>query len=428
MRTGIQGEPPKTRPRAVPDAAETFRIARTRMAPGLALAQKLAGASAVEASADGVTVTLSNGRRLLDFGSYGVTLLGHRHPAVVAAVQRQLATLPASTRILANQVAPALSQRLIDLTGAPALTRVWLGQNGTDAVEAALKFARLATGRSRVVALAGGFHGKTLGALSVTSGDRYRGGLEPLLTPGVYLAADLADAERAVRQPGTAAVIVEPIQGEAGIRPLDAHALRRLVTAAKASGVFVISDEIQVGLRRCGPVSLAISANLEPDAVLYGKHLGGGIMPVSAVVCSQEMFAPMLGDPFVHTATFSGHPLGCAAAAAAIEEIEARAAHGAVLGDHLRHGLDALAQRWPAVITEIRGRGLAWAIEFTDAETAGRVFADLSTSGLLVSPCLGRPEALRLLPPIVAAAEHVERAVAIFDKVIDRVVGQGAGK
>ncbi|RDI55578.1 class-III pyridoxal-phosphate-dependent aminotransferase [Nocardia mexicana] len=428
MRTEIRVEPPETTARAIPDAAETFRIARTRMAPGLALAQKLAGGSALEASADGVTVTLSNGRTLLDFGSYGVTLLGHRNPAVIAAVQRQLATLPASTRILANAAAPALCRRLVELTGAPSLTRVWLGQNGTDAVEAALKLARMATGRRRVVALAGGFHGKTLGALSVTSGHRYRGTLEPLLTPGVHLAADLTDAEHAVRRPDTAAVIIEPIQGEAGIRPLDQAALRRVVTAAKISGVFVISDEIQVGLRRCGPVSLAISANLEPDAVLYGKHLGGGIMPVSAVVCGEEMFAPMLSDPFVHTATFSGHPLGCAAASAAIEEIEARAAHGTRLADHLRHELGDLAARWPHVVTQIRGRGLAWAIEFTDAETAGRIFADLSTAGLLVSPCLGRPEALRLLPPIVATAAHVERAVAIFDEVIGRVVAEGAAR
>ncbi len=417
-----------TAERAGPDADELFRLARKRMAPGLVLAQKLTGRNAIEASADGVTVTLSDGRRLLDFGSYGVTLLGHRNPAVVAAVQEQLTTLPSSTRVLANAAAPLLSERLIELTGQPSLTRVWLGQNGTDAVEAALKFARLATGRRKVVALAGGFHGKSLGALSVTSGPRYRRDLEPLLTPGVHLAADLAEAELLVARPDVAALIVEPIQGEGGIRPLDAAGLRRAVDAAKAAGVFVISDEVQVGLRRCGEVSLAVSAGLAPDAILYGKHLGGGLMPVSAVVCSRAMFAAMMADPFVHTATFSGHPLGCAAALAALTEIESRAEHGARLSDRVHDGLDGLAARWPTIVTGVRGRGLAWALDFVDDETAGRVFADLSANGLIVSPCLGRPEALRLLPPIVADDADVERAVAIFDETIAQVVAEGVNR
>jgi putrescine aminotransferase len=404
------------------DTRETFARIRTHMSPGQGLGQKLMGRNAVEVSGEGAVVTLSNGREVIDFGSYGVALLGHRPSGVVAAVERQLAELPASTRVLANTVAPALASRLVELTDPARLSRVWLGQDGADAVEAALKLARVATGRQRVLALRGGFHGKTLGALAVTSSTRYRSSLEPLLGPAAHIADDLADARRELARGQTAAVILEPVQGEGGVRALDPGFLEDLVRVAREAGAFVISDEVQVGLRRCGPVSLAVELGLDPDAVLFGKHLGGGVMPISALVCSNALYAPAVHDPFLHSATFSGHPLSCAAALAALDAIEEQAGRGAELAASIERELEALARRHPRLLVEVHGLGLAWGLEFTTPQMAGEVLAELAPAGLLVSPCLGRAETIRLLPPIVTTDEQLAAAVDVLDSVFRMVM------
>src|SRR6478752_2429537 len=171
-------------------AARCLGQARNHLAPGLALGQKITGQGAVEISARGAVVELSDGRQVLDFGSYAVTLLGHQHPEVVAAVQDQLQRMSTSTRSLANPVTTELAERLVAVLSPSRLRRVWFGQNGTDAVEAALKLARLAAGRPRILAVEGGYHGKSLGSLAVTWGPRYRRGLESVLAPVTHISRD----------------------------------------------------------------------------------------------------------------------------------------------------------------------------------------------------------------------------------------------
>ncbi|MEV4625692.1 aspartate aminotransferase family protein [Micromonospora sp. NPDC049523] len=392
-------------------ARTTFRRLRAHMSPALALAGKFAGQGEVETSAQGCWVRLSDGRRVLDFGSYAVTLIGHRHPEVVAAVAAQLGTMPVSTRSLGNPVAAVAAEELVGYLGS-SLPRVYFGTNGADAVEVAVKLARLATGRKTVVAVRGGYHGKTMGALALTWHPRFRYGLEELLGGAVHADPTDEDAVRRVAAGGDlAAVIFEPVQGENGVVPLDPQLLTRWTADARDAGAAVIADEIQVGLRRGGPRSIALDSGLDVDAVLLGKPLGGGVVPVSAAVCSDWLYRPLVDDPFRHTATFGAQPLGMAAVPAALRAIEASADNGALVSARMAAGLAELSAGNPDVVTEVRGRGLIWGIDFASAEHAGEIVLDLARRGLLTSPCLSRPETLRLLPPMVASEAEVSHAL-----------------
>jgi putrescine aminotransferase len=396
-----------------------FRQARAHLSPGLAFGQKLTGQGAAEASALGAEVELTDGRRVLDFGSYAVTLLGHNHPDVVAAVTEQLGRMSTSTRVLANPATTSLAARLLELLQPSRLSRAWFGQSGADAVEAALKLARLATGRARVLAVEGGYHGKTLGALATTWSPRYRAGLADVLAPVTHLAADDEGAvRRAARRNDVAAVIFEPIQGEGGVVPLDEDVLRRWAEDARDAGIFVIADEVQCGLFRAGAAAVSIEAGLDPDAVLFGKPLGGGVMPLSAAVCSEELYAPLARDPFIHTSTFGGHPLSCVAALAGLDVLETLRSRIEQVGSEFGTGLSALAEHFPDLVYETRGRGLFWGMEMVSSDAAGTTLTELGERGLLLSPCLGRPDALRLLPPAIVSRSQLGRALRILREAL----------
>ncbi|WP_441248381.1 aspartate aminotransferase family protein [Kitasatospora sp. McL0602] len=399
-------------------ATEVFDQLRRHLSPKLALTGSFAGRGAVETAADGVRVTLSDGRSVLDFGSYAVTLLGHRHPEVVAAVRQQLDTMPTATRSLANPVAAAASARLTSHLGG-ALPKVYFGLNGADVVEVAVKLARLATGRPRVIAVRGGFHGKSLGALALTHSPLYRVGLQGCAVDVVHVDPDEPDAvARELTSSQVAAVVFEPVQGENGAVPLPVEILRRWCQDAHQGGAFVIADEIQCGLRRCGEPSVALAEGLPVDGVLLGKPLGGGVVPLSALVCSESLYAPLAADPFLHSATFGGHPLSCAALPAALGAIEQLAEHGKALSSQLDAGLDALRDRHPAAVRAVRGRGLLRGVDLCSPATAGAVVLELASRGLLVSPCLGRPTTVRLLPPLVSTEADVAEALDILDAAV----------
>lgn len=381
------------------------------ISPGAALSAKIIGGGAVETTGHGATIALSDGRRLVDFGSYGVTLLGHRNPAIVAAMKKELEWMPTGTRVLANPTTAAFAAELVERCGGP-LHRVWTGSNGSDVVEAALKLARRASGRTRVLVVEGAFHGKTLGALSLTTNPNFRAGLEPLLGHVSQLSpADPEAVRRETAEGDVAAIIFEPIQGESGVRPLAVELLQRWVDDARAAGSFVISDEVQAGLGRSGPFSPSLEAGLAPDAVLFGKALGGGLMPLSAMVMTEALAAPLVADPTWHTTTFGGHPLACAAGRAALTAFEEWAPNGIAVSSMLSTGLEALAREHGELIAEVRGTGLIWGLEFVTPGAAGAALIELSQRGLLVSPCLSSNSTIRLLPPMVTSTEEVDRAL-----------------
>lgn len=402
------------------DAKATFKQVKKHFSPSLAVAGKFMGQGAIETSADGCRVTLSDGRQALDFGSYAVALLGHRNAAVVDAVREQLDRMPTSTRSVLNPVPAQAAETVVEYLGG-TLPKVYFGGGGADAVEVAIKLARVATGRSTVIAVEGAFHGKTLGALALTHHERFRGNLGSLLGGAVHVdPSDPGAVARVVAETDVAALIFEPVQGENGVTKLDPEILARWCADAKAAGAFVIADEIQVGLRRCGEKSVALAAGPPVDAVLLGKALGGGVIPVSAMVASEELYAPLVADFVLHTATFSGHPLATAAVAPALAAIEAHVADGVRIGAEMAAGLGAIAADHPESVVGVRGQGLLWGVDFVSPEFVGEVQAGLAQRGLVVSTCLSRPEVLRLIPPIVASSEDVEQALFILRGSIEQ--------
>lgn len=412
--------------------AEVFARISKHFSPRASVSARRTGRSAVELSGTGCRVELSDGRTPLDFGAYAVGLFGHRPPEVVAAVHRQLDTMPISTRVLGNPVtaraAAELTAAVSALPGGAALQRVYFGLNGCDAVEAAVKLARLATGRPRVLAVTGAYHGKSLGALALTHHQGFRAGLEDSLAAATHVSPDDPGAvARECAKGDVAALVFEPVQGENGVRPLPLATLAAWSEAAHAHGAMVIADEIQTGLRRCGELSLALAEGLPLDALLLGKALGGGVMPLSAALCTEALHEPLAEDPSLHTATFSGHPLSCATVPATLGLAERYAGRGAVIAADMAEGLAQLADRHRTVVHDVRGRGLLWALELGSEEQLTRISASLARHGLLVSPCVSSPATLRLLPPITATDDEVAEALSVIDKVLTEKGGAEKG-
>jgi putrescine aminotransferase len=299
---------------------------------------------------------------------------------------------------------------------------VWFGANGADVVEAALKLARVAKGRSGIVAAEGGFHGRTLGALAASAGDRNRGLLEPLLS-GVTFIDPAADPPGPRDWPrDTAALVIEIVPGRGGVLPVPPEALRRLVASARDIGALVIVDEIQTGLWRSGQFSLALALGLDPDGLLLGKTLGGGVMPLSALLCTAELAAPLEADPMLHSQTFSGHPLACAAGVAALDALP-----------RLMEQRGPTTEAWLADLAErlarsggqadIRVHGLMLSLEFASTGTAERFVMETARAGLLLAPCDIDRRAVRVLPPLVLTESQADTAAAIVLDVYSRTSG-----
>ena len=294
-------------------------------------------------------------------------------------------------------------------------------------MEAALKLAIAATGRPAVLAVENGFHGKSMGALAATADPRRRAPVAGFLGPVRHLPLAPDAVARALAEQPAAALIVEPVQGEGGGQILPPELLRRWARDAHAAGTFVIADEIQCGLRRCGPVSLAVAHGLEPDAVLLGKALGGGVMPLSAALCTEELYRPLLDDPFFHTATFGGHPASCAAGLAALDLLDELAESFATPGIQLADGVAAVRERYPAMLPEARVTGLFAALDFASADRAGLAILEAGRRGLLLAQCLTAPTVLRMLPPVVATAADMASALEILDAALAAVQRRTAG-
>jgi putrescine aminotransferase len=394
---------------------DVMRGATAHMTPGIAQIQRILGRGAYEASALGAEVTLSDGRTLIDFGSYAVTLFGHRPPSVVAAVQDALDNIPAATRLLPNPYSSLLAQRMTGMRAPERLSRVVFGINGADVVEAAMKLAIAQTGHASILAVEGAFHGKSLGALAVTADPERRKPVQNFLGNVRHLPLREDAVNQAAREAPFAALIFEPIQGEGGGRLLPPELLRRWYSDAHAAGAYVISDEIQVGLRRCGPVSLSIELGLVPDALLLGKALGGGVMPLSALLCTPELFGPLQRDPFFHTATFGGHPLCCAAGLAALDLLDEIPAQAGRTSKLLTNAIRTVAAAHPEMILRSSVTGLFGVLDFGSPTAASMVLFECARLGLLLCPCLSAPSVLRVLPPANAPETLIESAEVRLD-------------
>jgi acetylornithine/N-succinyldiaminopimelate aminotransferase len=366
---------------------------------------------------EGCYVWDADGRRYLDLlGGIAVNALGHAHPTLTAAVSAQLGTIGHISNFFASPTQIALAERLIGLTGAPDGSRVFFANSGAEANEAAFKMARRNNDsgrRTRILALEGSFHGRTLGALAMTSKAAYREPFEPLPAGVEFLPfGDTAALEAAFADGETvAALVVEPIQGEVGVRAMPPGYLARARELTAEHGALLVLDEVQSGMGRTGAWLAShrpeIGGGITPDVVTLAKALGGGI-PIGAVVAYGERAATLLGRG-QHGTTFGGNPVAAAAALATIGVIERDdlLAHVDRLGAAWR---EELAAAHPS-ITEVRGAGLLIAIEFA-APVAAQVAAQALSAGFIVNPCT--PSTLRLAPPYLLTTEQAATFTAFL--------------
>ncbi len=365
----------------------------------------------VLARGEGSTVWDVDGNRYLDLlGGIAVNSLGHAHPAIVEAVTNQLQTLGHVSNFFISEPQVRLAEKLLSLVGHDG--RVFFANSGAEANEAAFKASRR-TGRTRVVATEGSFHGRTMGALALTSKAQYREPFEPLPGDVTFVPyGDVAALEAAVDDT-VAAFVVEPIQGEAGVidAPEGYLAAAREITSRHGALLWV--DEVQTGVGRTGDWFAHTASGIVPDLVTLAKGLGGGI-PIGAMIALGDA-ATLLG-PGNHGTTFGGNPVATAAALAVIDTIETEGllAHATARGDQLAAGLE----RHPRV-TAVTGRGLLRGVVLTEPRAAD-VQTAAYDAGLIVNA--PTPDRLRLAPPLVLTEDEAAHAVATISALLDEVL------
>ena len=362
---------------------------------------------------DGAWVWDVDGRRYLDLvGGLAVNVLGHNHPALVAAVSKQAGQLVHVSNFYTSVPQVELAERLLDVAGAPDGSAVFFCNSGTEAMEAAVKLARR-TGRTGIIAAEGAFHGRTTGALALTHKPAYREPFEPLLPGVVHIPwGDVSALESAVG-PDTAAVVLEPIQGEGGVVPAPAEFLRAARSLTTEAGALLVLDEIQTGVGRTGSWFACQQVGVVPDAMTVAKGLGGGV-PIGALVTfGPEVTALLTAGQ--HGTTFGGNPLSCAAGLAVLETIAADGLieHVRSVGDHLEARILGLGD--PRV-TGIRGAGLLRAVTLA-GEWAPSVAAHARDVGILVNPVA--PDAIRLAPPFVVTTDQLDLFVDALPGLLD---------
>lgn len=367
----------------------------------------------------GAKLTASDGRVYLDFAAgVGVNGVGYGDTRVVAAIRKQAQELIHASNLYHSEVTSRLAERLVSLSF-PA--RVFFCNSGTEACEAAIKFVRRIgkpQGRFEIVAFERGFHGRTIGSLSLTWNPKYREPFEPLM-PGVrFVPFNDASAVAAAITPHTAAVFLETIQGEGGVRPAQPDFLREVARLCKAQGVLLVADEVQCGLGRTGKLFAYEHAGITPDILTLAKPLGGGI-PMGATLLREELASAIqVGD---HGSTFGGNPVAAAASLVVLDRltspgfVEDVAKKGASLVKSLRR----LQRRFPQV-ADVRGMGLMLGVEFKGA--AAPVLAGLRERGVLATRA--GEHVLRLLPPLVVRRPEIRAFLEALESVLQE--GKGA--
>ncbi len=394
-------------------ARRTFERYEKYLNPGMAQLVKFMGFESVEVRSEGCYVYTDDGERYLDcLGGPGVFSMGHSPESIIARVREQLETMPLSSHILLNPVPAELAERMAEVTPGD-LECSFFCNSGAEAVEGALKAARAHTGRQKFVATEGGFHGKTLGALSASGRDVYREPFQPLIPGFTHVPFGDGDALAEAVDEETAAVIIEPIQGEGGIIiPPDGY----LATAREvcdATGALLILDEIQTGLGRTGKMWGCDHEGVAPDIMTCGKALGGGVMPLAAFVAIPAVWDIFEENPYVHTSTFGGNPMACAAGLAALDAIEEQGLceASAERGEQMLDGFRRLAEHYDGMIEDVRGRGLLVGVAFSDPDIAGLVIAGLSGRNILAAYGLNNPGTVRFEPPLIITQEQVDEVI-----------------
>ena len=401
---------------------ETIEKYEKYLNPAVARLFRFMGLASVETQAEGWIITDSDGRKFIDcLGGYGMFCLGHRHPKVVEAVKGALDSIPMCGEILFNRPMADLAERLAEITPGN-LQYSFFVNSGTEAVEGALKIARLATGRKKYIAAKNAFHGKTYGSLTATGRDLFRKPFEPLLQNFTHVEFGNIEALEAAIDTETAAFILEPIQGEGGIIvPPDGY-LAAVRALCDKYGVLLIADEVQTGIGRTGKWFGVDHEEVTPDIMALAKALGGGIMPIGSFTATPEVWAGLIESPFLHTSTFGGNQMACVAGLATLKVIEEEDLlnRGALAGAYLKKGLEEVQKDYPLVIKDVRGRGMMIGIELTKEGAGGMLMSLMIDSNILVAYTLNNPKVIRMEPPLTMPIEVIDQVLTAFRNAIQQ--------
>ena len=385
--------------------------------------------AALEWSGQGAILHDLLGREYIDcLGGYGIFSAGVNHPTIVKALTDQLQRMALNSQELLEPWRAALARVLAEVTPGDLQNSFFIN-NGTDAIEGAIKLARLYTRRNTFISTLGGFHGKSMGSLSLMGKASFRepfqGGLQDVRFVPYGDAAALEDELRRCDAVGThiAGVVLEPVQGEAGgVVPPDDY-LPRARAACTAYGALLIADEIQTGMGRTGRMWGVDHWDVVPDIMCLGKSLGGGVMPLSAFIANPTVWEVMIPNPIIHSTTFGGNPLACAAGLAAIQVTLAEDLPGqaAAKGEFLLRELAALQRKYPRVLAEAHGKGLLIGMEFPAQEIGWQVAAGLFKRGVLVAGTYSKAQVIRIEPalgiPLELLQEMLNRLEDTFKEV-----------
>lgn len=335
----------------------------------------------------------------------GVASVGHANPAVAEAIEKQARVLVTCPGIFYNDVRATLMGKLAEITPRN-LNRVFLCNSGTEATEAAIKFARWSTGRQKIVSVMRGFHGRTLGALSATF--KYRDEFEPLIPGHGFVPLNDVEKLDEALDGNTACLILELVQGEGGVRPAQVEYVRRARELCTERGVLLVIDEIQTGFGRCGAMFACELYGVQPDMMTLAKALGGGV-PIGAVMCG-DTIKSAAGK---HGSTFGGNPLACAAAIAAVRYIEEHDLAGSARENGI-YFRELIERNRSSMIREVRQSGLMIGIELK--QRVKPYLLELMAAGVLALPA--GPTVIRLLPPLTIPRERIERVAAVLGRVL----------
>ncbi|GER73580.1 putrescine aminotransferase [Weizmannia acidilactici] len=385
--------------------------------------------AAVEWSDEGACFKDVNGNQYIDcLGGFGIYNVGHRHPKVVKAVEHQLQRQALHSQDLLDPLRAMLAKILAEITPGD-LKYSFFTNSGTESVEAALKLAKMHSNRTTFIAATRAFHGKSLGSLSGTAKGMFRKPFLPLVPGFRHVPFGDIDMMRktfeicALVGEDVAAVLLEPIQGEGGIILPPEGYLQEVRVLCDEYDALLILDEVQTGMGRTGKMFAAELYGVVPDILCLAKAFGGGIMPAGAVVAKEKVFKNFFNNPFMHTTTFGGNPLACAAAIATIsvlleEDLPARAAE---VGDYFLARLKEAVKGHEDKVLEIRGKGLMIGIEFQNDAIGYNFAKGMFDEGVLVAGTLVNSKTIRIEPPLTIAVEEVNQVVATVEKVLSKL-------
>lgn len=398
--------------------AQTIEKYERYLNPAMARIFKFMGLTTIEWEAQGAVVRDIYGKDFIDCaGGYGIFVPGHRHPKIVEAVKEQLKKMPLSSKILLCKPMADLAELLAEITPGE-LQYSFFGNSGAEANEGALKLARMATGKPGIIATVNAFHGKTMGALSASGRDQYKTPFGPLVPGFTHVPYNDAPAIEAAIDADTAAVILEPIQGEGGVIVPDDGYLPAVREICDREGVLLILDEVQTGFARTGQMFAAMHSGVAPDIMAVAKALGGGVMPIGAFIAAPQVWEEFITNPLIHTSTFGGNPIACAAGIATInvireEKLDKRAAE---LGRYFINGLAEIQKRYPEVIEEVRGKGFLIGLEMTKPGVGGMIMSELIDNGILAVYTLNKPKVIRMEPPLVITTDQIDYVLEALDR------------